>query len=104
MSKSSPLVKPTAPFQNQVSEQPIGAPIELGNGITAPFEVRHSTKLYSAHPQAIRNAELPIGAKSIFIMNSNFKSGTCRSEEGTANYKINLTNPFVQPNSIFRHA
>ena len=103
MSKSSPLVKPTAPFQNQVSEQPIGAPIELGNGITAPFEVRHSTKLYSAHPQAIRNAEFPIGAKIKNKMTQNLNQGTCRSEEGTANYQINVTNPFVQPNSIFNH-
>jgi hypothetical protein len=30
-------------------------------------------------------------------------TGTCRSEEGTANFKISVTNTFVQLNSIFSH-
>ncbi len=105
MSKLSPVVKPKALLKHQDLNQVHGAPILLGIGITMPFEVRYSsTEIYSAHPQAIGNAEFTIGAKSIFIMNSNFKSGICRSEEGTANYQINETKPFVQPNSIFSHA
>ena len=105
MSKLSKFVKPKALLKNQDLNLINRGPIVMGIGITMPVQNRHvSTKIYSAHPQAIRNAEFPNGAKLIFIMNSNFKSGICRSEEGTANYQINVTNPFVQLNSIFNHA
>lgn len=36
-------------------------------------------------------------------MNLSYKTGTCRSEEGTANYKNTVTHPFVQRKSIFSH-
>ena len=105
MSKLSKFVKPKALLKHQDLDLINRGPIVMGIGITMPVQNRHvSTKLYSAHPQAIRNAEFPIGAKIKNYMTQNLNLGTCRSEEGTANYQINVTNPFVQLNSIFNHA
>lgn len=105
MSKLSPVVKPKALLKRQDLNQVNGAPILLGIGIAMPVQNRHvSTKIYSAHPQAIRNAEFPIGAKIKNNMTQNLNLGTCRSDEGAANYKINVTKPYVQLKSIFSHA
>jgi hypothetical protein len=107
MSKLSNLVKPKAPLKHQDSNLINRAPIVMGIGITMPLEIRYSsTKIYSAHPQAIRNAEFQIGAKNKKIMTQNLNQGTCRSEEGTANYKneIKLINTFVQLISTFSNA
>jgi len=106
MSKLSNLVKPKAPLKHQDLNLINRAPIVMGIGITMPFEIRYSsTKIYSAHPQAIRNAEFQIGAKNKNIMSQNLNQGICRSDEGTAIYKneITVTNTFVQLISTFSH-
>ena len=107
MSKLSPIVKPKALLKRQDLNQVNGAPILLGIGIAMPVQNQHvSTNYYSAHPQAIRNAEFPIGAKIKNNMKQILNQGTCHSDEGTANYKneITVTNTFVQLISTFSHA